>query len=339
MPNSSNPYKIKVDGVEFSPEATPLVAISCDLHIDMMSMAEMTIASSGKETFPGFKMGTVVEITLGGSDATTFKGVVTELRLSLAKGDATMRVIAMDSLVKLYASRESKAYESVTDSDIANSVFGAAGVTGSVDSTSATSDYVIQRNESNLTFVKRLAARNNYHLRSNESTGNIEFKKPQFSGSPVEVAMESVISLEYRMSTIDVPPSVTVMGWDVVKKEKVTGKAESGVVDLIGSGKNVVGDKAQLLWKNASHVSDVQVSTQGGATEMAKAELNRAARNFLRGVVRVSGDATFVPGKLIKITGNDVGFNPTGYIISVRHVVDPNGFMSEVHFISNTYPA
>ena len=335
--SDSNGYKVMIGGQEISPDATSAKGVVCDLHIDMMSMAEVTLSETAKPLFSNFKLAQEVEVKMGGSDDAVFKGVVTEIRMSLTKGDTSMRIIAMDPLVKLYASRESKAYEKMSDSDIVKSVISAAGATASADATTGKSDYVIQRNESNLTFAKRLAARNNFHLRAN-GKGEVEFKKAQFAGTPVDVPFEGVISLEYRMSTIDVPPSVKLVGWDPVDKKKVEANADSGKVDTIGGGKNVVSDTAQLLWKNPSHVSDVQVSAQGSADAMASSDLNRAARNFLRGVVRVSGNATLVPGKLLKISGNEAGFNPTGYIIGARHIIDGSVYTSEIHFISNTYP-
>lgn len=333
----ANAYEVKIGELTISPAEVTAELVVCELHVDMISMVEVSFTAQDK--FKGVKIGQAVTAKMGGKDDVIFTGVVAETRLYHAAGKTSMRVVAFDPLIKLHASRVSKTFEKQLDSEIVSAVVSKGGAGKAVvDATSGKSDWVVQRNESNLTFLKRLAARNGYHLRAN-AKGEIEFKKAQFKGTEVDVPFDNVVSLEYRMSTVDVPPSVKVIGWDYNDKKELTGTADSGKVDPIGGGKNVVSDTEQLLWKEANHVSDVLATTQGGVDAMAAAELNRAARNFLRGVVRVTGNAALEPGKLVKISGSGAGFNLTGYIVNVRHQVDASAsYTSEVHFISNTYP-
>ena len=78
---------------------------------------------------------------------------------------------------------------------------------------------------------------------------------------------------------------------------------------------------------------------RGAAKDVAVAELNRLARNFLRGRAVVDGNGKLFAGVSIKFTGHRDGFNPEAYVISARHLYESNrGFSTEVRFCSNTFP-
>src|SRR5690606_11514804 len=162
----------------------------------------------------------------------------------------------------------------MSDSDIASDVLGQAGVeTGTVDSTSGTHKYVMQRSESDLVFLRRLAARNGYLIDSDHE-GKVDFKKPQFSGSAIELGREELIDFDYTVSVQGVPPSVTVVGWDYAAKEVVSHTASSGDVVKIGSGADGVSESG-TIWQDDAFISDLWVTDASLAESSAVAELNR----------------------------------------------------------------
>jgi phage protein D len=266
-----------------------------------------------------------------------FVGTITGLRHTKRRGREMLIVVAMDPLCKAAASRRTLAYEQMSDSEIVSQVIQQAQLTpGTVDEVPGKNPYVLQRNESDLEFLKRLAARNNYLLMSDE--GKINFIKPQFEGDGVEIKDAVVETLDYSMNAFQIPPSITAFGWDYVATAMVEGTASPQDVVSIGGGENAVAAAAKI-WSDTSYVSDVQVSTQGGAKAIAVSELNRAARNFLRGTARVEGDATIHAGAKVKFVGYPTGFNPEVYVISARHRFEPKrGYVTEIQFCGNTMP-
>ena len=337
--NDAVGYDVKIAGQPFKSggdESNGMTTLVIEDHVDMIGVAHATIGFVN-QAWKAYKQGTDFEVTLSGSSKPLFKGHVTEVRYSFAKARKEITVVALDPQVKLMASRTTKVYEKMKDSEIASAVISRAGCTaGTVDATSAKSDYTFQRNEPDLFFLKRLAARNNYLLTATE--GKVNFQSVQFTGDLITVALDEVIRLDWGASTMSLPPDVTVYGWDYVTKEKVTGKASSGDVKLIGGGKNAASETGQL-WQKTSYISDVLVSSNPGALEMAKAEYNRLARGYLKGVAVIQGNAKIRAGVRVKFKDHAEGWNAEGYVVSSRHTVDEQGFLTEFHFIGNTQPA
>lgn len=331
-------FKLKVAGKSYdSGGAEGVVSLVVEDHVDMIGIAQATIGFIESGSWKAFTQGSDMEVSMGGSSKLLFKGHVTELRYSYAKAKREVTVVGMDPQVKLMASRTTKVYEKMKDSDIVSQVISRGGVTaGTVDGTSAKSDYVFQRNEPDLYFIKRLASRNNYLVTSTD--GKINFQSVQFSGAVTEIGRDEIIRLEWGVSTLNLPPTVTVLGWDYIAKEQVKGTASSGDVQTIGGGKNGSSDTGQL-WAKTSFISDVLVSSNTGALEMAKAEYNRLARGFLRGTAVVSGNAKIRAGARVKFSGHTPTFNAEGYVVSSRHTIDEQGYITEFQFIGNTKPA
>lgn len=335
--NKTYQFEATVSGLKFS-QAEPggLLSLVIEDHVDMIGVARITI-SHGQEDWASIKLGADVEVKVGASQRKMFVGIVTGMRHTRKSGQDALVVMAMDPLIKASASRRTKVYEEMSDSDIVQQVIGAAGLqAGKIDSTEGTSPYVLQRNESDFEFMKRLAAKNNYLLLANE--GKIDFVKTQFSGQSLEITGDMVESLDYTMNAVNVPPNMTTYGWDYVQTDTVEGTASSGDIESIGGGENAISAAAKI-WGSTSFVSDVEVSSQGGAKGVAVAELNRLARNFLRGTSRVDGNGEIHAGGKVKFKGYSTGFNPEVYVLSARHLFEvKRGYATEFQFCGNTMP-
>jgi phage protein D len=283
------------------------------------------------------QMGDPVTCAFGGHADVFFTGVITAIRhYSVAGGLEMVEILALDPLCKLGASRHTRIFEEQKDSDIVSSVLGDAGLeAGVVDSTAVTHDYVLQRNESDLVFLRRLAARNGYQLRS-APNGKADFIKAQFGGGET-LRREQVMQFDYMKSHQGVPPNLTVYGWNYMDKEMVSGTAGSGDIDPIGDGENGVAATGSI-WQADSFISDVLVSEQSAALEIAKAELNRHARTYVRGRVVTIGNGALRAGTKITFDGYAAGFNPEGYIVGSRHVYTRGHYHTEFNFVGNTEP-
>ncbi len=310
--------------------------ITVEDHVKMIGQCEVTFrVGDDAARWKALEVGSDVEVKVGGDGRKLFVGAITGLRHAYQKGKNTLTVVAMDPLTKLASTRVTQIYEDMKHSDIASQVISRAGATpGTIDATSKVYPYVLQRNESDLRFLRRLAALNGYIVMANE--GKIDFKKPQYAGGGTSIAKDHVISMDYSMTPREVPKQITAIGWDYVKKEPVVGTASQGDVQNIGGGASAVDGK---LFGGDASISDIWVDSQDEAKQIAASQLNHDARNFLRGRATVQGNGALHAGGMIKFEGQPDGFNAEGFVISSRHkIYVRGGFTTELVFCSNTYP-
>ena len=262
---------------------------------------------------------------------------VTGIRHSYVKSKDSVTILAMDPCCKLAASQHTRVFEEMKDSDAVSQVLSEAGLQpGNIEATQETRKYILQRNESDFSFLRRLAARNGFLLQAND--GKIDFAKAQYSAGPVEFKKADLISLDYSFSDRGLPKKVTAYGWDYMAKEKIEGSAEAGDIDTIGGGDNAV-EKTGQVYQGEAFISDVFVDNQQMANELAKSQLNRMARGFLRGRAVVEGSAAVTAGSKVKFLGTKKNFQPEGYVISARtRVYVGSGATTEIVFVGNTHP-
>lgn len=325
-------FALKVGGTELE-QARPggLDYLAIEDHCDMIGVAEFTIEAGQGVSFGDIQLGLDVEIQARGE--VVFKGYVVELRHALRQGRSTLTVLSMDPLCKAAATREVETYLAMTDSDIVTKVLTRCGVPrGVIDSTSLTHPYTMQRNESDLQFLRRLAARNGFMLMA--EGGKVHFRAPQFSNSPIELDLEDLISFDYAISSQGIPRELTVIGWDPQQKAEIQGVATDGQVTRIGRGAVFGGEEG--IWLKKSYLSDVIVTSQGEANAIAKAELDRMSRNYLRGRAVIEGNPEFRAGTRVRFTKFDGSFAPDAFVVSSRHRVTPgSGYVTEFAFCSN----
>jgi phage protein D len=338
-------YKVEIDGKEVTQGSTQgLESLTIEDHVDMIGVAEFTFsASGGGLPVDSFKAGQEIKAKVGsgpnggGAREYAFVGIITGIRHSYIQSRETVTVLAMDPLCKLAASRVTKVYEEMKDSDIVEAVLGEAGLeAGNIEATTEEHPYTLQRNESHFSFLRRLAARNGYLLQSND--GKIDFAKAQFGGNAVTFDRGQLVSLDYSMTDRNIPTKVTAYGWDYLTKQRVEGSASSGDIETVGAGGNAV-ERTGQVWQQESYLSDVLVTTQSGAKELATSHLKQLAMGFLRGRAIIQGSAAVHAGSLVKFTGPMSNFQPEGYVLSARtRVYVGSGETTEVVFCANTHP-
>lgn len=335
---SAPSYKVTVGGRELGQAMNDgLQQLEVEDHVDMVG--QMSMRLSGSEGQPNWEIniGDEVEAKLGAGDTALFVGEVIALEPSWG-GDGTMSltVRCLDKAHRLARGRKTRFFEDKTDSDVATTVGGESGLSVEVDATSEKHPYILQRNESNLAFLKRLAARNNYQV--TVSQGKLIFKKAAFSGASSVIALGSTLrSLRMGFNTMDQVDQVIVRGWDIREKAEIVGMAAASDIETIGGGQSGAALSTSKFGSNTAYITDVPVGTQSQATEMAKAELNRLARQFARGTCTADGSDALRAGQIVEFRGLNANHNGKFYIISSRHIISPvTGYLTEFNFCSNT---
>lgn len=336
--NTAPSYLITIGSTRYTqPENDGVESLVVEDHVDMVEMLVLRI--SGTEGAPAWtaEVGQSVEVKMGAGERVLFKGEVTALEPSWsAQGVTSLTIRAMDNAHRLARGRKTRTFNQKKDSDIAASVGAESKLSVNADPTSETHDYVLQRNESNLAFLKRLAARNNFQVTVDE--GTLHFKKASFSTTPKKVKVgDNLRSLRMNVNSQDQATKVVVRGWDIRQKKEIVGTASAGDIDLIGGGQSGAALSESKFGEQIAYITDVPVSSQAMANEVAKAEINRLARQFVRGTCVVDGDDEIFAGAIIEFEGLNSGYNGKWYVVSTRHSITPQaGYTTEIAFCGNT---
>lgn len=334
--SSATAYELTIGGKEFKqPERDGLQSLVFEDHVDMVDMLTVKLGAAEEQPELGFEIGQEVKLKLG-SGTEMFQGEVISVEPGYqVEGISSVVVRCLDKMHRLGRGRKTRFWEDKMDSDVATEVGAECGLSVSADSTEIVLPYIIQRNESNVAFLKRLAARNNFLLRVVD--GTLEFKKASFQGSTTEIKMgESLRSLRMSFNSTDMVQKVVVRGWDIKKKEEIVGTATTGDVTPIGDGQ-LGCEVASKFGEATAYVTDVPVADQDQANKIAKSEMERLARQFCHGSCSISGKDTVKAGTMVKFSGLSKGQNGKFYVMATRHVIsNRTGYTTELTLCSNT---
>ena len=335
--STATSYEVTIGGQTFvQTERDGVQRLEIHDHVDMVTM--LVIQLGGAETQPAwnFNIGDPVECSLGKGEEPIFKGEVTAIEPSYeVSGITSMTIRAFDHMHRLGRGRKTRYWSLRLDSQVVEEVGAECGLAVEADGTSQIRGYILQRNESNIAFLKRLAARNNFILRVEKDF--LIFKKPTFEGETREIKMgESLRSVRFAFNSVDQVQKVVVRGWDPKMKQEVEGSAVPE--DLVKIGEGEYGATLSALFGDSvAYVTDIPVTQQSQATELAKAELDRLARQFCRGTATIQGDDKVRAGSMVEFSGLSEGQNGKYFVIATRHVIsNRTGYTTELTFCSNT---
>jgi len=336
---SATSYLVTIGSREFKQtEKDGMAMLAIEDHVDLVQM--LTLRVGGGEGRPSWdlKIGDPVEAKVGEGKEAIFVGEVTALEPSFqVDGVSSMTVRAMDNTHRLGRGRKTRFWENMKDSDVVQEVGAESGLAVDTDATTEVLPYILQRNESNVAFLKRLAARNNYVLRVDPAGKKLLFKKASFQGKTTTVTMgKDLRSMRMAFNSSDQVQKVVVRGWDPSKKEEIVGEATSGDITAIGGGAKGA-DASACFGDSTAYVTDVPVSSQSMAKDIAKAELERLARGFCRGSAIIQGNDQVRAGTMVEFSGLPSGQNGTFFVLATRHVISGRtGYTTELTFCSNT---
>lgn len=306
-------------------------------HVDMVNM--LTVRLSGAEQSPEWtaEIGQKVTAKFGAGSVESFTGEVISVEPSWTnRGGATLTVRCYDNTHRLGRGRKTRWFKDLKDSEIVQQVGSECGLDVQADPTEEKHEYTLQRNESNLAFLKRLAARNNFQLAVRD--GALQFKAATTSTTATEIKMgDNMRSLSMNFNTTEMASEVVVRGWDIRTKTEIEGRATVSDSPNIGGGSKGSQIASQHFGEHTVTITDVPVTNQTQAQMLAKAEFQRQARQFGRGTCTVDGNDQLRAGAMVKFSGVSNGYNGNYYIVSSRHIVSAySGYITEVTFCSDT---
>lgn len=316
-------FDIYVDGKEVEDEHFQSYVVDCDMF--QPDMAGIVLANQS-DIYSTKQIGASVEIKVGNSDISVFKGEIVGLEPVYKGGDKTIITIrAMNKLHRLLRKRKSLTFTDKTDQQILNQVVGDAGLTLSWKH-EATIRYkhVYQHNQTDLEFLRTRAARMGCHVWCEDTT--VYVKQPELQTGPVaEINVDQGGSailhrLAPRLNSAAVLKQVTVKGWNPETKDLITGVA-TVQSSRLGSQTSVAGSGS--LGQEESFTVDHPIWSAEEAKALAKARLQDASLSYITGEAEVAGNPSFKLGKIVKVVANAINsadpFNGNYYLMGVTH--------------------
>lgn len=328
-------FEVQIGGATFTHnDSRGLVSVIMEDHVDMASVCSVTVSTAENQMTQAYKIGDKVSVKIQQSEE-LFSGELIAIDYAFqGQGASSLILKCLDHSHRLARGRQTRFWNDMKDSDIANEVGAESQLSVEIDDTAEVNKYTLQRNESNLAFLKRLAARNNFQLRV--EPGKLLFKKAAATYNYRVSTETGLISLNSSYNSADMVQQVIVRGWDIYTKKEIVGVASAGDIQNIGSGEGGP-QQAGVFGEQTAYITDVPVSTQEQADMLAKSEMERLARRFGRGKAVIVGNGSLRAGSTITMDGFGQGINGDHYVVSSRHIIRPQvGYRTEVTFCSNT---
>lgn len=252
-----------------------------------------------------FEVGASIELRFAAVGASSpqdgFTGEVATIAPQFEGEGCVLVVRGYDVSHRLNRSRKTRTFQDMTASDIASKVIGESGLPAEVEPTSEVYPFEQQSNETDWSYLWRLALRVSYELVCAE--GKIHFRAPgTAAGQPVKLEWgKELRAFHPRATAAAQVEQVTVSGWDPKSKRRVTANATSAKLDSsIGMERDEV---VQDLGGGAIAVADRIVTSQGEADALAQSTLDRLANAWLEAEGISQGDPKIRAGAKVRIAG------------------------------------
>lgn len=331
-------YYIKVGGALLEKATVGLVEeVTVETSLHLPSVATVTLLdqdlklADGEEFAPGKKL--EISAKSGREAKVIFDGEIVEIEPRMEGGVRRLVVRGFDKLHRLTRGMHVRRFAQSTDGDVIKKIAKEVGLTAKVgQETSTAHPYIIQANESNLTFLQRRAAAIGCLLYVKGDTLHCE--PPGGNGAAVTITWSLELSAFYpRMTTVGQLNEVVARGWDPQQRHEIVGTSRGSdkMEPKVGEKK-----KGGTLAKSAFNieakqtVADRPVRSQAYAQQLARAIADRHAGRFIEAEGICGGDPSIVAGQKLQIDKVGTRFSGTYFVTNAVHSFAPGQY--EVRF-------
>ncbi len=326
--------QVRVEGEQPDEVRELLLSVVVRLQEGGLASAEVrfsNIASQedGSATF-AFEDGSVLahgkQITIDMGDAEqptrVFKGKVSGLEAEFGEeAPPELVVFAEDALFAARLARRSAVYADSTVADVVNQVASRLGLTPDVSGLSEQLGTVVQLNESDLAFLRRVLDPFDADLWVDDTTLRVTSRASR-SGDEVTVKLSSQLrSVRFFADLAHQVTTVTTAGFDVTQGQAVQGSVSNRSPGP-GSGRSGATVLSDTLGDRAEHVSDLRVATDGEARALAEAAFDQRARRFVIAEGTLAGNPAVKVGTRLVLQGVGPRFENTYEVVAATHRYD-----------------
>lgn len=288
------------------------------LELDNWDLQSQTVAWSDDIQF---ELGNEIKIKFGYGKQTevVMVGEITGLEPEFSVDQAPRLVVrGYDFSHRLMRGTKTRTFTRMRDSDIVAQVASAAKLTVKASRTSEPLDYVLQRNQTDLAFIRDRASRIGYETLVEGTTLLFRPLKPQ-GRAVLTLERQDLLEFSPRLSTLGQVNEVEVRGWDAQqKKPTVVGKASARNVANMGRTSGI-STTSREFGKTAYAVIDQATTTPQEAQAIAEGQINRMALDYITGEGTIQGNPALRIGRVIEIRGLGKRFSGNYYVTATNH--------------------
>lgn len=275
-------------------------------------------------------------------------GEITSLRPSFPSGgQPTLAISGQNLLHRLRRKQESHSYKNMTDSQIARRVAGRLNIPIDINENAAAREqpyeYVLQHNQYDILFLIERARRIGYDIyvkeQGQQQGNNLQAQPSKLVFGPSVNVERKLYELEYGKSLIDFQPtlttanqvgSVTVRGWDAVRKKAITVTATRDQLETKGVGQ--AGGQAEInraFNEREEIIVDRPVNSEQEAKTLAKETLERIAKDMVKGSGTTIGLPDLRAGSVIYLWGLGERFSGRYFVTGTTHTIGDGGYTTK----------
>lgn len=269
-----------------------------------------------------FALKNAVEISLGYGNQLqkVIEGEITGLEPEFSLDSEPLLVVrGHDLRHRLLRGTKTRTFVKMKDSAIASKIATEQGITGQVEDTKVTLDYVLQHSQTDWEFLKSRADRLGYEIA-------MEGKTLHFRSHPLDkpkvltlTREDDLIFFSPRLSSLNQVKQVEVRGWLPKEKKGTLAKTAAGREASMGGSNSGPKAAAKAFGASSYTVVNQLVGSKAEADEIALGQLNQIAIGYITGEGSCLGDSRIRAGKVIEITGVGKKFSGLYYVTATNH--------------------
>ncbi len=321
-------FYLKLDGADASEDLiTAVLTVTVESSLHLPDVATIVLEDTRQRWIDEESLGPgkALEVSSRGEsgEVKIFEGEIVELEPDFGPSMQRLVVRAFDRLHRLSRGRYVRTFLNTKDSDIANRIGGEVGLQVRAASTPQVHPYVIQANETNLSFLQKRAAALGYLLYVKGRT--LHFEPPAPAGPPVELQWAVGLNeFHPRMTTMEQVNNVTVRSWNWQDRQEIVGQVQNGRGHPEVGESRTGGQLAQNGFNlTAPHLVTHQViRVQDQAERLAQAVADRHAGRFIEAEGVGAGNPAITAGASVRISAVGRRFSGTYYVTAATHRFD-----------------
>jgi len=335
-------WKIRLDGSDLDPEVeSEILSVEVEQGVDGADAFSFTVnvwdgirqemrwLDEGR-----FAEGSRVEILMGYGESLEpmIEGEIVTLELEASMDmPPVLRVEGYDSLHRFRRGTKTRSFSEIKDSQVAEQIARDLQLTPQVEDSEIVHPYLLQVNQTDIDFLQERGRRIHYELQV--ENGSLVFRKTANNTGKVEELRygENLKSMTMRLSTLSQVDQVVVRGWNPGSKEPIVGLGRQGDETSTMGGNHLGVTITTGAFGTSKRVFvDRQVFDQAEADQMAKALFNAMSLDFVQGEGEALGNPNLKAGRVVEIGNLGERFSGLYYLKSVRHLMDPQGYVTHL---------
>ena len=316
--------KVTVDGSPLDLAVEKKVTrVQVELSVDQFGLCYLSFNDADMKLMNGelFAPGKAIQVDVGfqGKLKTVFAGEVVGLEPRFTRDQPpSLRVKAMDKLHRLALATMTRAFNDVDDKQIVSKIAQEHGLSGTAPG--GPTEHVMQSNQTDALFLRKIAAKGGNHLR-------LENKKLVIGPPPKldDIAVgpgDALRSLKVRLRSAGQVGEVVVQGYDPKQKKEITGKAKA-------QGEKAQGAKDSASFgSNTLTVEGPSIVDPSDAERIAKGRIRLLSEGFVIAQGTLVGNPKVLPGATLAFDKLGELLDGQYRVETVRHVFSKQGYQT-----------